>query len=991
MKKNMSDNSTPVPKQHPPAQKQGDKAAKKADSKYPVNMTETPFPMRGDLAKREPGWVQQWQDKNIYQRIRKAAAGRPKFILHDGPPYANGDIHLGHAVNKILKDMVVKSRTLAGFDAPYVPGWDCHGMPIEIQIEKLYGKNLPTAEVLVKARAYATEQIGRQKAGFVRLGVLGEWDNPYTTMAFGNEADELRALGDLLEKGYVYRGLKPVNWCFDCGSALAEAEVEYQDKTDPAIDVGFPFAEAEKVAAAFGLAQLPTLNGQIVIWTTTPWTIPSNQALNVNPEVTYALVQTTRDQGAGPAPLLLILAADLVETCLARYQLEGSVIATCLGAALAGITFRHPLAGTDPGYDRVSPMYLADYVTTDSGTGVVHSAPAYGLEDFISCKEHGLKDDAILTPVMGDGKFIPSLPLFGGMSIWDASKPICAALKAAGSLFEVKMFKHSYMHCWRHKTPIIYRATSQWFAGMDVTPKDGGPTLRETALAGIAATKFYPDWGQARLHGMIANRPDWTLSRQRQWGVPMAFFVHKETGELHPDTPRLIEEIAGRIEQGGIDVWLTLEPRDLLGDDAAMYIKNKDTLDVWFDSGSTHQTVLGGLAGKGSHGVNRADGSGTLTFPADLYLEGSDQHRGWFHSSLLTSSMLNGRPPYKALLTHGFTVDAEGKKMSKSLGNTLAPQKISDTLGADILRLWVAATDYTGELSISEEILKRVTESYRRIRNTLRFLLANISDFDAARDAVPVAELFEIDRYAIADMARLQADILAHYEAYEFHPVIAKLQNYCSEDLGGFYLDILKDRLYTSGVTSHARRSAQTALWHITQSLLRVMAPTLSFTAEEAWAVFAGAETYQASDETIFTTTYWQLPAVADGAALLEKYTALRAVRTDVTKQLEDLRTSGAIGSSLQAELAIQASGAKYRLLASLGDDLKFVFITSQATVGEVADAAAETVAVTASAAAKCERCWHYRADVGAHAEHPTLCGRCYNNLFGAGEKRRYA
>jgi isoleucyl-tRNA synthetase len=966
----MSDNSKPVQNNKPAG-----KAADKPQSKYPVNMTDTPFPMRGDLAKREPGWVKQWQDKKIYQRIRKAAAGRPKFVLHDGPPYANGDIHLGHAVNKILKDMVVKSRTMAGFDAPYVPGWDCHGMPIEIQIEKLYGKNLPTTEVLAKARAYAHEQIDRQRAGFIRLGVLGEWDNPYMTMAYGNEADELRALGTLLDKGYVYRGLKPVNWCFDCGSALAEAEVEYQDKRDPAIDVGFPFAEPEKVAAAFRLPQLPTNNGFIVIWTTTPWTIPSNQALNVHPEVTYSLVEAQRDG----QPLLLILAADLVETCLARYKLEGKVIATTVGETLSGLRFKHPLYAADKFYDRTSPVYLADYVTTDSGTGVVHSAPAYGLEDFQSCKAHGMKDDEILKPVMGDGRFASTLPLFGGMTIWEASKPICAALTGAGALFELKMFDHSYMHCWRHKTPIVYRATSQWFAGMDITPKDGGPTLRETALAGIAETQFFPDWGQARLHGMIANRPDWTLSRQRQWGVPMAFFIHKETGALHPRTPELLEQVAKLIEQKGIDAWHQLDPRELLGDDAEIYEKNRDTLDVWFDSGSTHQTVL-----RGSHNEQSA-------FPADLYLEGSDQHRGWFHSSLLTSSMLNGRPPYKALLTHGFTVDENGKKMSKSLGNTLAPQKISDTLGADILRLWVASTDYTGELSIGEEILKRVTESYRRIRNTLRFLLANTSDFDPAKNAVPVAEMLEIDRYALAETARLQADIAAHFERYEFHPVVARLQNFCSEDLGGFYLDILKDRLYTTGVDSIARRSAQTALWHIAHSLLRVMAPILSFTAEEAWAVFAGEKAFADSDETIFTQTLWTFPEIRDREALLEKYALLRAVRADVTKQLEEVRASGAIGSSLQAELALKAAGDKYETLASLDDDLKFVFITSQASVEKVGDAAQEAVAVTPSTADKCERCWHYRRDVGHDPAHPGLCARCTSNLFGSGEQRRFA
>ncbi len=969
----MSENSKPV--QNAPAQKAG----KKPESKYPVNMTDTPFPMRGDLAKREPGWVKQWQDKQVYHRIRKAAKGRPTFVLHDGPPYANGDIHLGHAVNKILKDMVVKSRTMAGFDAPYVPGWDCHGMPIEIQIEKLYGKNLPTAEVLQKARAYALEQIDRQRAGFIRLGVLGEWENPYMTMAYGNEADELRALGKLLDKGYVYRGLKPVNWCFDCGSALAEAEVEYQDKRDPAIDVGFPFAEPEKVAAAFGVPSLPTRidpdNGFIVIWTTTPWTIPSNQALNVNPEVTYALVQAERDG----QPLLLILAQDLVESCLARYKLEGKTIATTTGDKLEGMRFKHPMHAADPFYERTSPVYLADYVTTESGTGVVHSAPAYGLDDFISCKAHGLQDDDILKPVMGDGRFATSLPLFGGLTIWEASKPICAALTAAGALFELKMFDHSYMHCWRHKTPIVYRATSQWFAGMDLTPKDGGPTLRETALAGIAKTQFFPDWGQARLHGMIENRPDWTLSRQRQWGVPMAFFIHKETGALHPRTPELLEQVAKLIEANGIDAWQALDPRELLGDDADTYEKNKDTLDVWFDSGATHQTVL-----RGSHAQQS-------TFPADLYLEGSDQHRGWFHSSLLTSSMLNGAPPYKALLTHGFTVDENGKKMSKSLGNTMAPQKISDTLGADILRLWVASTDYTGELSIGEEILKRVTESYRRIRNTLRFLLANTSDFDPARHAVPVEQMLEIDRYAIASMAALQQDIAAHFERYEFHPVVSRLQNYCSEDLGGFYLDILKDRLYTTGVDSQARRSAQTALWHIAHALLRVMAPVLSFTAEEAWAVFAGQLAYLDSDETIFTQTLWTFPELPDAEALLAKYAALREVRADVTKQLEEVRASGAIGSSLQAELTIKAAGAKHALLTSLDDDLKFVFITSQATVEQAANELDEAVQVTASSAPKCERCWHYRPDVGHNHEHTGLCGRCVSNLFGAGEARRFA
>ncbi|KAG8149168.1 isoleucine--tRNA ligase [Burkholderia catarinensis] len=941
------------------------KADSKPQAKYPVNLLDTPFPMRGDLPKREPQWVKEWEERGIYDKIRAASQGRPKFILHDGPPYANGDIHLGHAVNKILKDIVVKSRNMAGFDAPYVPGWDCHGMPIEIQIEKQFGKSLPAAEVMSKARAYATEQIEKQKVGFKRLGVLGDWANPYKTMNFVNEAEEIRALGKIIEKGYVYRGLKPVNWCFDCGSALAEAEVEYKDRTDPTIDVMFAFAEPEKTAQAFGLPALPRAEGGIVIWTTTPWTIPANQALNLHPEIVYALVDTERG--------LLIIAEERVAACMADFKLTGRVVATASGVKLANLRFHHPLASAHPGYKRTAPVYLGDYVTTDTGTGVVHSSPAYGIEDFMSCKAHGMTDSDFINPVMGDGRYIESLPLFGGLSIWDANPKIVEALNAAGSLLRSEKYTHSYMHCWRHKTAIIYRATSQWFAGMDVTPRDGGKTLREAALEGIDATAFYPSWGKQRLFSMIANRPDWTLSRQRQWGVPMAFFVHKETGELHPRTLELLEEIAKRVEQSGIEAWQSLDPRELIGDDANLYEKNRDTLDVWFDSGTTHWHVL-----RGSH-------KDQLQFPADLYLEGSDQHRGWFHSSLLTASMIDGCAPYKGLLTHGFTVDGEGRKMSKSLGNGIDPHEVANRLGAEIIRLWIASTDYSGELAISEEILKRVTEGYRRIRNTLRFLLANLSDFDYTQHAVPVDEWLEIDRYAVAFSEQLQTELLGHYEKYEFHPVVAKLQTYCSEDLGGFYLDVLKDRLYTSAADSRARRSAQTALYHLTHGLLRVLAPFLSFTAEEAWKVF------QPASDTIFTETYYAYPAVAGSAALIEKWALLRDVRGNVTKALEEARTANRIGSSLQAEVAVHASGARYDALTSLGEDLKFVLITSAATVVKVDDEAQESVDVAASKYQKCERCWHYREDVGAHADHPTLCGRCFSNLFENGEIRSAA
>ncbi len=935
-----------------------------ADYKSTLNLPDTPFPMRGDLAKREPKMLAQWEERRFYQRIREASRGRPRFVLHDGPPYANGDIHIGHAVNKILKDIIVKSKSLSGFDAPYVPGWDCHGMPIEVQIEKEHGKHLPTGETQRLCRAYASEQVERQKKDFRRLGVLGDWDHPYLTMAFRNEADEIRALGKLLENGYVYRGLKPVNWCFDCGSALAEAEVEYEDRKDPAVDVGFPFAEPDKVAKAFGLKALPDKPGFAVIWTTTPWTLPANQALNAHPEFTYHLVDTEKG--------LLILAADLQEACLTRYGLTGTTLASCQGAALERIAFKHPF------YDRLSPVYLGEYVTLDTGTGMVHAAPAYGVEDFQSCRKYGLKDDEILTPVLGDGKYIASLPLFGGLMIWKANPQIVAHMEEKGVLFSSKTDLHSYMHCWRHKTPIILRATTQWFAGMEDVPGYNGvkpkETLRETALRAVEATQFYPDWGKARLHGMIANRPDWTLSRQRQWGVPMPFFVHKETATLHPRTLELLEQVAQRVEREGIEAWQSLDAAELLGADTAQYEKIKDTLDVWFDSGTTHSTVL-----RGSH----AD---TGVFPADLYLEGSDQHRGWFHSSLLTASMMDGCAPYKALLTHGFVVDGQGKKMSKSKGNVMAPQQVMDELGADILRLWVASTDYSGELSISKEILKRVVESYRRIRNTLRFLLANLADFDPAKHALPVEEWLEIDRYALELTRKFQNDVTAGYERYEFHAVVKSLTAFCSEDLGAFYLDILKDRLYTTSADSRPRRAAQNALWHITNSLVKMMAPVLSFTAEEAWQVFKGAP-----EGSLFEELWHELPPQSLDPMVRDSWKTVRDIRNEVNKKIEEQRVQGAIGSPLQAEIEISVpSDESYGALQRLGDDLRFVLITSSAKVCQ-APGSGIMINVKPSTYAKCERCWHYRADVGHDANHPDLCGRCTSNLTGAGEPRQYA
>jgi isoleucyl-tRNA synthetase len=931
-----------------------------ADYKSTLNLPDTPFPMRGDLARREPERVREWHEKGVYQRLRAVASAerRPRFVLHDGPPYANGDIHIGTAVNKILKDIVVKSKSMAGFDAPYVPGWDCHGMPIEVQIEKKHGKNLPVAETLRLCRAFAEEQIARQKKDFQRLGVLGEWDNPYLTMAYRNEADEIRALGRLLAKGYVYRGLKPVNWCFDCGSALAEAEVEYEDRKDAAIDVAFELLDEDRPKLLRSLGAKESVGGRIfaVIWTTTPWTIPANQALNAHPDIDYVLVETDRG--------LLILAAELLERCTARFGIKSqTTIGRAKGTALGGIRFRHPL------YDRVSPVYLGDYVTLDTGTGIVHSAPAYGVEDFESCRRHGMKDGEILTPVMGDGRFAPSLALFGGMTIWEANPKIVKALEDKGALLAVDWnFVHSYMHCWRHKTPVILRATTQWFAAMDKAP-GGGETLRRVALSGIAQTQFFPAWGQARLHGMIANRPDWTLSRQRQWGVPMPFFLHRETGALHPRTQELLEQVARRVEKEGIEAWQGITAEELLGPESASYEKSKDTLDVWFDSGSTHFTVL-----KGSHAAQTA-------FPADLYLEGSDQHRGWFHSSLLVSCMMNGVPPYKGLLTHGFVIDLEGRKMSKSKGNVMAPQEIAGTLGAEILRLWVASGDFSGELTISSEILKRVVESYRRIRNTLRFLLANTSDFDIAKDAVPVADMLELDRYMLAVAARMQQSAVADYDRYQFHLVSQKLQAFCSDDLGAFYLDILKDRLYTSAARSTARRSAQTALWHITNSLVRLMAPILSFTAEEAWQVFI-----RSAEKSVFEEIWHRIPEHGLDQSVLDHWENVRQFREIVTKGIEQKREQKQLGSSLAAELDIRAHGPVFESLSRLGDDLKFVLIASRATV-ELANGSPASVDVKPSKHPKCERCWHYRPDVSQEG----LCGRCESNLRGTGETRRYA
>ena len=941
------------------------------DYKATLNLPSTAFPMKAGLPQREPETLQRWNSIDLYGKLRQIGEGRPKFVLHDGPPYANGSIHIGHAVNKVIKDFIVRSKTLAGFDAPYVPGWDCHGLPIEHKVEITYGKNQPADLTRERCRAYAAEQIEGQKADFIRLGVLGEWDNPYRTMDFANEAGEIRALAKMVAGGFVFKGLKPVNWCFDCGSALAEAEVEYQDKKSDAIDVAFQVEDADKLAAAFGVAALAK-PASIVIWTTTPWTIPANQALNVHPDFVYALVDT--------GERLLVLAEELVESSLQRYGLSGEIVARCEGKALELIRFRHPF------YERFAPVYLADYVETGAGTGIVHSAPAYGEDDFRSCKHYGMENDDILSPVQSHGVYVSDLPFFGGQFIWKANPAIVEKLREVGALLKHESIQHSYMHCWRHKTPLIYRATAQWFVGMDKVAHDGS-SLRRRALDAIEQTEFVPAWGQARLHGMIAGRPDWCISRQRTWGVPIPFFLHKESGELHPRTVELMEAVAQRVEQGGIEAWSKLDASELLGEEAAHYEKISDTLDVWFDSGTTHWHVM-----RGSHPMGHENGP-----RADLYLEGSDQHRGWFHSSLLTGSAIDGHAPYKGLLTHGFVVDENGRKMSKSLGNVVAPQEVTDSLGADILRLWVASTDYSGEMAVSKVILQRSADSYRRIRNTARFLLSNLDGFDPAQHQVPADQLIALDRWAIDRALLLQREIEEAYGTYKFWNVYQKVHNFCVQELGGFYLDIIKDRQYTTGADSLPRRSCQTALYHIAEALVRWIAPILSFTADEIWQYLPG----ERNESVMLNTWYEGLAELPDNVELgREFWDKVMAVKAAVNKELETQRAAKTIGGNLQAEVVLYAEDALVADLAKLGNELRFVLITSAVKIAPLANAPAEAVQselsglklqVSKTDYAKCGRCWHHLPDVGGHAAHPEICGRCVENIEGAGEVRHYA
>ncbi|MFY8349983.1 isoleucine--tRNA ligase [Pseudoalteromonas sp. SSM20] len=941
-----------------------------SDYKHTLNLPETEFPMRGNLAQREPQMLKSWYEKDLYGQIRTAKKGKKSFILHDGPPYANGDIHLGHSVNKILKDIIIKSKTLSGFDAPYVPGWDCHGLPIELQVEKKVGKpgkKVSVAEFREKCREYAKKQVEGQKADFKRLGVFGDWDKPYLTMNFDFEANAIRVLGRIIKNGHLHKGSKPVHWCTDCGSALAEAEVEYQDKQSPAIDVKFTFVDEAALISKFNLADGHEGEGDIsiVIWTTTPWTLPANRAVAVHAGLEYSLVQVETEQGKQR----LVLASDLVKDAMDRYGVDKfHALGYCQGSDLELLQTNHPF------YDFTVPVILGEHVTTDSGTGAVHTAPGHGQEDFVVGQQYNLE---VANPVGANGVYLPDTELFAGQHVFKANASVIDVLTEKGALMHHHALNHSYPHCWRHKTPIIFRATPQWFVSMDQA------NLRQDSLNEIKKTQWLPEWGESRIANMVEGRPDWCISRQRTWGVPIALFVDKDTGSLHPNTAELIEQVAVKVEEKGIQAWYDLETTELLSAaDAEQYVKVQDTLDVWFDSGVTHACVV--------------DAREDLTGPADLYLEGSDQHRGWFMSSMMTSVAINGHAPYKQVLTHGFTVDQNGRKMSKSLGNVISPQDIMNKMGADILRLWVASTDYTAEMTVSDEIFKRSADRYRRIRNTARYLLANLNGFNPETDMVAADDMVALDRWILDRAAVLQDELIAAYDEYQMLVVTQKLMNFCTVELGSFYLDVIKDRQYTAKADSVARRSCQTALYHIAEAMTRWMAPIMSFTAQEIWQVLPGKR-----DEFVFTGEWYQGLVKADSAKFDNNFwQQLLEVRAEVNKVLETARKEEKIGATLQAEVTLYVGKSLEEQLAALGDELRFVLLTSKAVVeskeNRPADAVASDIeglfiAVAATSAEKCERCWHYCDDVGTHEEHKDICGRCVTNVDGEGEVRQFA
>ena len=934
------------------------------DYKQTLNLPHTDFAMKANLSQREPNMLKGWTEGQLYQRIRQARAGCEKFILHDGPPYANGNIHVGHAVNKILKDIIVKSKTMSGFDAPYVPGWDCHGLPIELNVEKKFGRagdKITVSEFRQKSREYAAKQVDLQRQDFIRLGIFADWYNPYQTMDYSFEGDVIRTLAQIVENGHLHKGVKPVHWCVNCGSSLAEAEVEYKDKTSSSVYVLFEALEAKALTAIFNAES--DHKTFAVIWTTTPWTLPANQAICAGAELDYVLVAFEFEGER----INVVMAKDLIESVKTACELaEFEIIGECKGDALASFSFQHPFN------DRSVPMILGDHVTTEAGTGLVHTAPAHGDDDFKVSRKHDLPADS---PVGPNGCFFESVELVGGQFYAKANPIIIEALGNNKRLLKSQEFAHSYPHCWRHKTPLIFRATAQWFISM--TQKN----LRDDAIESIGSVTWEPSWGDERMKIMLDGRPDWCISRQRAWGTPIPIFTHKETGEPHPDTVSIMRNVAEKVESDGLAAWFDHEASEFI-ENADDYEKSSDTLDVWFDSGASSACVL-----------ERFEG---LQFPADVYLEGSDQYRGWFQTSLLTAIARRGQAPYKTAITHGFTVDDKGRKMSKSIGNTVEPQKITKTLGADILRLWVASTDYRAEMAVSDEIFKRTSDTYRRLRNTARFFLANLNGFEPSEHMLDANSLLPLDAWAVAKAKALQAEIRAAYDKFQFHVICQKLHHFCVIDMGGFYLDIIKDRQYTCQEDSHARRSAQTALYHIVNAFVRWIAPILSFTADELYQAVPGDKT-----DSIFIAQWYEHLSdyPASHSISLDEWSQVLTIRDAVNKALEQARKNGDIGSSLAADVILYADDVTMKILAKFDQELRFVMITSTADVKPLADVpdAIETeceglkLSISASTAAKCERCWHHRPDVGSNEAHPLICERCVTNVEGDGEERCYA
>ena len=914
-----------------------------------LNLPKTDFSMKAGLPRKEPDILDFWEKTNLYKKIRQKYEGKEFFLLHDGPPYANGDIHLGHSVNKILKDITTKSKTLQGLDSPFIPGWDCHGLPIELNVEKKHGKNselVKNKESFQKAcKEYAETQINKQLDDFKRLGVFGDWENSYKSLDSKFEADIVRSLGIIFREGHLEKGEKPVHWCQESGSSLAEAEVEYIDKTSKAIDVAFKVdnSSLERVKDLFNTENSEEIS--FVIWTTTPWTIPSNVAVCINPEYKYSVIKMNNK--------FYVIAFEMIDQCSKRWKQKLDVVSTIQGNKLSDINLIHPFL------DRKSILLHADHVTTETGTGCVHTAPAHGMDDYLICKKNNI--DTIHS-LNNKALFKDELDFIAGLPAMKADPLIVEKLQEHNALINIEDYHHSYPHCWRRKTPLIFTSTPQWFISMNKN------NLNKDALKHIKSINWEPSWGLQRIESMLTDRPDWCISRQRNWGVPITLVVHKDTGEIHPDQKDLFEKFAQIIEKDGISAWDKLNLEDYI-DDHEEYIKTSDSLDVWFDSGVTHHAVTAKRFGN--------------NVVADLYLEGSDQHRGWFQSSLLTSIAMNDAAPYKTVLTHGFVVDEQGRKQSKSLGNVVSPQKVWDNLGADILRLWVASTDFRSEMVASDEILKQTSDQYRRIRNTFRFILGNTNDF-SNKNKINFEDQVELDKWIVNEGYKLQEQVLNLYNNYSYHKAVQAIHNFCVNELGGIYLDIVKDRLYTSKTDSLARRSCQTSLDTLLNILIRLIAPILSYTAEEIWQ---SSPNLNNQEESVFLSNYFNNHNKGELKISNEEWKRLFEIKDSVNQSIEELRNENKLKGSLDAVVNIEASDSDFTILEKLGTELHFLFISSDA---KITKGSSLKITVINSEHDKCTRCWHRDSSVGKNDLYREICQRCIINISEEGEQRSF-